>query len=824
MVYIQLKEKHSNIGKYINKYRTEMNKQLNTRSTIIFLIKCRKAGIVPNFITNSTKNINNIFNTQEDISGHLRRTMEKHTNNFHNKILNLLIKQKNEIRIRNTTNTKRIEISLREMITDEEATQLFKSEKNIETQTKFKLRTRHKNKFQALMEKQKEHLDIKNNENWFVNKTQTTIPKEAEWLLSHGKKFALPHEKDNFPLLQYITDGEECIKSIDTREEQDMARGQLTSMIESHINRHNITERERYILRTVETTDKFLKKNKNIIVLEADKGNVTVAMEITDYENRMSTIVNDMMTYRRLIKDPTTTLQRKNNDLVRELFNQEVISEAERRKMNTETAIAPRIYGVPKIHKEDYPLRPICSSINAPSSSLCKYITIILSKLTENSKYNVRNSTDFRERIKNMNIEDDETMVSFDVVSLFPSIPVDIAIKIIDRKWTFLQQFTTMTKGLFLKILRFCIQDNRYFKYKDKIYLQKKGLPMGSSASPIVADIVMEELLDCTLRNCDTRPKILTKYVDDLFGIIKTCAIENILTKLNSFDKNIQFTLEKESDNYIPYLDIQIIRNNGRILTNWYQKPTSSGRLVNFYSNHPKNIIFNTAINFINRVMNISDDKFYRNNLSRIKKILHQNSFPKRTIEKLLKMNKDKEVKEKDPKIFKSVTYVPKLSERLQKSNCIDHTKYKIAPKTHNTLQKLFSNMKSDIDKMDKSNVVYKIGCNGNETTKCDMVYIGTTKNKLKTRLAGHKSDIKLRYNNFTPKTALMTHCAERNHYPDLEGVRVIESERNYSKRMTLEMLNIINTTTTRRMNFKADIDGNTQCYKALISKINKIQ
>ncbi|XP_073831628.1 uncharacterized protein [Musca autumnalis] len=158
-----------------------------------------------------------------------------------------------------------------------------------------------------------------------------------------------------------------------------------------------------------------------------------------------------------------------------------------------------------------------------------------------------------------------------------------------------------MTKGLFFSILSICTKDNRYFKYDDKVYKQKKGLPMGSPASTIVADLVMEKLLDTCLEKLKTKPTIVTKYVDDLF------VIHDTLTMLNSFSDNIKFTKEEESNGRIPYLDTIIYRNNDSLEVDWYQKPTASGRIINFFSKHPKQMIINTAKNFIHRVLSISD-------------------------------------------------------------------------------------------------------------------------------------------------------------------------------------------------------------------------
>lgn len=52
----------------------------------------------------------------------------------------------------------------------------------------------------------------------------------------------------------------------------------------------------------MEQTKRFLNKYKTILVVNADKGSVTVIMSRLDYEDRMHAILNDMMAYRRLQK------------------------------------------------------------------------------------------------------------------------------------------------------------------------------------------------------------------------------------------------------------------------------------------------------------------------------------------------------------------------------------------------------------------------------------------------------------------------------------------------------------------------------------------
>ena len=111
---------------------------------------------------------------------------------------------------------------------------------------------------------------------------------------------------------------------------------------------------------------------------------------------------------------------------------------------------------------------------------------------------------------------------------------------------------------------------------------------MGSPLSPIAADITMDDLETKCIASLSFKLPFFFRYMDDIITAVPVNEIDTILNTFNSYNHKIQFTTEKESDGKICFLDVLIIRGE-KIKTNWYQKPTYSGRLLNFFSHHPLN-------------------------------------------------------------------------------------------------------------------------------------------------------------------------------------------------------------------------------------------
>ena len=100
--------------------------------------------------------------------------------------------------------------------------------------------------------------------------------------------------------------------------------------------------------------------------------------------------------------------------------------------------------------------------------------------------------------------------MSYDVSALFTSIPIDPAIKIIQKYLEDdkdLSKRTSMTVNHIICLLEFCLR-NTYFSFQGRYFEQTEGAGMGSPISPLVANLFMEELEVKAIRTSTTPPTL----------------------------------------------------------------------------------------------------------------------------------------------------------------------------------------------------------------------------------------------------------------------------------------------------------------------------
>ena len=100
------------------------------------------------------------------------------------------------------------------------------------------------------------------------------------------------------------------------------------------------------------------------------------------------------------------------------------------------------------------------------------------------------------------------------------------------------------------------------------------------------------------------------------------------LAELNAIHPKIQFTMEC-SDKQLPFLDVLVILNEGKISTDIYFKPTDTQMYLNFKSCHPKSFKVNIPFCLASRIVTIVSDRSQQEvRLNQLKGFLRQQGYP----------------------------------------------------------------------------------------------------------------------------------------------------------------------------------------------------
>ena len=76
---------------------------------------------------------------------------------------------------------------------------------------------------------------------------------------------------------------------------------------------------------------------------------------------------------------------------------------------------------------------------------------------------------------------------------MYTNIPTDLILKSIECKWNLIENKTSIPLHEFVKAVMIII-NSTFFKFDKKIFKQIFGMPMGSPLSPILANIVLQDL------------------------------------------------------------------------------------------------------------------------------------------------------------------------------------------------------------------------------------------------------------------------------------------------------------------------------------------
>ena len=498
---------------------------------------------------------------------------------------------------------------------------------------------------------------------------------------------------------------------------------------------------------------KELKNNKGIVITRPDKGNGVVILSREDYLAKMQLILEDKTKFKRI-----GNVDEHDRTLLQERALQAYLLRANREKRLTNEvynrvrpvgSTRPRMYGVPKVHKDGNPLRPILSMINSPQHELAKWLTEILTPvLNKYSEHTVKDTFQFCERIEEFNAEycgknvESLFMCSFDIKSLFTNVPLEETINICLQTLYHDENVTRpiVPEELFKKLMMKATTEVE-FSYDDVMYKQIDGVAMGSPLGPALANIFVGYLEGKIHRS--KFPLLYHRFVDDTFAIFEdNSGALRFFEDLNRLHPNLQFTMESENENKLPFMDVEVKKTSEELRRTVYRKPTFTGLYTPWDSFCPRLQKINLIRCLTHRAIKICSPTELETELDKLQTIFQNNGYPDMVIKETMrsvKYNRKMDLNiESMVRVDRAVLRLPwmglaSIGFKREVEMATKAAYYTVKPIVVFTTRHAFGGISKDVLPMTSlSSVIYQYQC------CCEQQYIGKTTQRLTERIKQH--------------------------------------------------------------------------------------
>ena len=498
--------------------------------------------------------------------------------------------------------------------------------------------------------------------------------------------------------------------------------------------------------RNIQMTKKYLKDN-DLLAVPFDKGIGICIMKKTTYNNKMEAIINlpqfdKMERKRKNEKHPVLKEEERIVNILKVLKEEGKISEELYETLRPRGSQPARLYGLAKVHKKNTPVRPVLSM---PGSAYHKVALKVAEWLSVVPECKINSSTkSISDTLKTVRLTEDEQVVSFDVSALYTNVPVMEAIEVCtEYLYSRGQKHPPIDRDTFITLAKIASCDVLMSTH-DGYYKQVDGLAMGSPPAPHLANGWMSQF-DNTIMG---ESRLYARYMDDIIRIIKQREIDQKLVEINNLHPSLKFTIEREENGSIPFLDMRIIHSNGQLSSTWYNKPTDTGLIMNYHALAPKKYKRSVVSGFVYRIYRAcSSWQYFHDSMERAKRVLERNQYPpafydpiiKETLNTILQSSKRLQTEQPPAETTRKypliIQYRGKSTEEYARA--LHHCS---APCTIiMTIRKLKTTMpslKPPVEKMIRSGIVYKITC-----PRCTACYVGQSSRHLQTRFKEHSKN-----------------------------------------------------------------------------------
>ena len=196
----------------------------------------------------------------------------------------------------------------------------------------------------------------------------------------------------------------------------------------------------------------------------------------------------------------------------------------------------------------------------------------------------IKETEQFVDKIRNIKLEEDKTMINLDISDMYPSLLKQDFIPEVGRRINDKNLKLSMNKKALIELVIISVEFIS-FSCNGQYFDQKDGLFIGLPTSPAFAELYIHRV-----EEIHAYIMIWLRKVDDTFVVTKYSKIET-LDELNKFNCKVQFTYESTTNNNLPFLECLIERDNeGRLQTKVCRKKTQTGQYMHYTSNQPEHV------------------------------------------------------------------------------------------------------------------------------------------------------------------------------------------------------------------------------------------
>lgn len=351
---------------------------------------------------------------------------------------------------------------------------------------------------------------------------------------------------------------------------------------------------------------KEIKQNPNVMIAPADKGLGPVGVDTEQYIAWGMKHLTDASTYTIISNEKahedTRTLRREIFNWTtrhRQALTDNTINYIRHHLDVTKKDPFGYFYLLVKLHKTPVSTRPVCSDCASLPHALGKWVDLQLQPLVQQQTTYFKNSLALKNELDMLHLPPNACIFTYDAISMYTNINTEDCIS---RLSTFLLDPNTSKEHPHLRphalveALSLVMHNNR-MKFGDLIVQQHKGIAMGMSPAPTIANLYVAIFEAMHIVAHPPRQlHYLRRFIDDGFGIWLMDENESTNERnWNSFQAIINsmgLTWEFSDLSYtVTFMDLTITLDDGKFTTKLYAKPMALHLYIPPSSCHAPGII-----------------------------------------------------------------------------------------------------------------------------------------------------------------------------------------------------------------------------------------